>query len=130
MLQVRDTLLDPTVTLIDTRDFRYHVGTDKKSYVFAYGHIPGSKSMPYKFMFPVKGTAVYFPEDKMTNITADLAIDFNTNLILYCNSAYKCSSDWFVLQELLGQKNVRIYDGSLHQWTQYDSNPMTKAIDL
>jgi thiosulfate/3-mercaptopyruvate sulfurtransferase len=66
----------------------------------------------------------------MTNITADLAIDFNTNLILYCNSAYKCSSDWFVLQELLGQKNVRIYDGSLHQWTQYDSNPMTKAIDL
>jgi len=30
----------------------------------------------------------------------------------------------------LGHKNVRIYDGSLHQWTQYAANPMTKAVNL
>ena len=130
MQQVTNALSNPQATLIDTREFRYHIGIDKKSYVFEYGHIPGSKNLPYKFLNPAKGTAVYFPKDKLETIIANLGIDTNNSLILYCNSAYECSSDWFVLHEILGHKNVRIYDGSLHQWTQYAANPMTKAINL
>jgi len=126
MQQVKAAISDNSVTLIDTRALRFHIGIDKKSYVFAYGHIPGSRNLPYKFLNPAKGTAVFFPADKLKTIIDDLRIEMNTSLILYCNSAYECSSDWFVLHEILGHKDVRIYDGSLHQWTQYDSNPMTE----
>ncbi len=128
MQQVQSKLNDSSTTFIDTRAFRYHIGIDKKDYVYDYGHIPGSRNLPYKFLHPAKGNALYFPKEKLIDIISALRIDMNNELILYCNSAYECSSDWFVLRELLGHKQVRIYDGSLHQWTQYENNPMTTFI--
>ncbi len=128
MQQVKDSLKDQSVTLVDTRGLRYHIGIDKKDYVFAYGHIPGAKNLPYKFLNPEKGIAVYYKKDKLEDIIEALDIDMNDSLIMFCNSAYECSSNWFVLHEILGKKDVRIYDGSLHQWTQYESNPMTREI--
>lgn len=128
MQHVQKKLNDPSTTLIDTRSLRQHIGIDKKDYVYAYGHIPGSRNLPYKFLHPEKGTALFFTAEKLKNIISALKINMNNDLILYCNSAYECSSDWFVLHELLGHKRVRIYDGSLHQWTQYDSNPVTTLI--
>lgn len=126
--QVGKSIHDPEVTLIDTRGLRYHIGIDKKDYVFAYGHIPGSRNLPYKFLSPAKGNAVYYPAEKLKGIIDALRINMNTSLILYCNSAFECSSDWFVLHEILDKKEVRIYDGSLHQWTQYENSPMTRKI--
>lgn len=128
MQQVKDALKDESVSLIDTRGLRYHIGIDKKDYVYGYGHIPGSKILPYKFLNPAKGTAVYYPAEKIKNLIHALGIDMNKKLILFCNSAYECSSDWFAIHEILGKKEVRIYDGSLHQWTQYPANPMTTEL--
>lgn len=128
MQQVKESLKDDSIDLVDTRGLRYHIGVDKKDYVFANGHIPNSKILPYKFLNPAKGVAVYYPKDKLKRIIEALDIDLNVNLIFFCNSAFECSSVWFVLHEILGKKDVRIYDGSLHQWTQYKSNPMTTSL--
>jgi len=128
MQQVTDKLNNLSTTLIDTRALRYHIGIDKKDYVFAFGHIPGSRNLPYKFLHPSKGNAIFFPPEKLKKIISALNIDMNKELILYCNSAYECSSDWFVLHEILGYQQVKIYDGSLHQWTQYEQNPMTTQL--
>jgi len=128
MEQVQDSLDDKSTLLIDTRELRYHIGVDKKDYVFDYGHIPNSRNVPYKFLNPAKGTAVYYPKEKLQNIVKTLNIDTDKELIMYCNSAYECSSVWFVLHEILGNKKARIYDGSLHQWTQYEPNPMTTQL--
>jgi len=128
MQQVRQALKDKTTSLLDTRNLRYHIGVDKKDYVFEYGHIPGSKLFPYKFLNPAHGTTVYFPAKKIKEIIHNLNINENNQSIMYCNSAYECSSIWFVLHELLGKK-ARVYDGSLHQWTQYPENPMATELD-
>ncbi len=128
MQQVQQALGKETVTLIDTRDLRYHVGLDKKDYVYAYGHIPGSRNLPYKFLHSAKQSMDYFPSDTLTDLLESLRIDSDDELILYCNSGYEASSVWFALHEILGKPNVRVYDGSLHQWTQYDSNPMTPRL--
>ncbi len=128
MPQVQQAVKTSSDTLVDTRDLRYHVGIDKKDYVFAYGHIPGSRLLPYKFLNPAKGAAVYFPKDALRQTLAALHIPEDKPLILYCNSAYECSSVWFALHEIIGKQDVRIYDGSLHQWTQYPDNPMTREL--
>lgn len=128
MDQVQQSFKDGSVTLIDTRDLRYHVGIEKKDYVFAYGHIPGSRSLPYKFLNPAKGDAIYFDLETIRGISDSMGIDTDDPLILYCNSAYEASSVWFALHEILGKNNVRIFDGSLHQWTQNESNPMTARL--
>lgn len=128
MQQVQQALGQDSVTLIDTRELRYHVGLDKKDYVFAYGHIPGSRNLPYKFLHPAKKNMAYYSRDTLTDLLKSLRIDSDDELILYCNSGYEASSVWFALHEILGKSNVRMYDGSLHQWTQYESNPMTTRL--
>ena len=128
MQQVKKSLNNSSVTLIDTRVLRSHIGVDKKDYVFGYGHIPGARNLPYKFLNPAKGDAVYYKKDKLKTIIDALHIDMNNSLIVFCNSAYECSSVWFVLHEILGRKDVRVYDGSLHQWTQYEDNPMVREL--
>ena len=73
--------------------------------------------------------AQWLAENQASVVILDsLRIDMDDSLILYCNSAYECASDWFVLHEILGKQDVRVYDGSLHQWTQYESNPMTTRL--
>jgi len=128
MKQVKASLKDNATTLVDTRGLRYHVGIDKKDYVFAYGHIKGAKVLPYKFFHPIKGSTTYYSADKLKKIIKDLHIDMNNHLIMFCNSAYECASDWFVFHEILGKDDVRVYDGSLHQWTQYKDNPMSRGL--
>ncbi|HBE93334.1 MAG TPA: hypothetical protein DDW55_12755, partial [Gammaproteobacteria bacterium] len=112
-------------TLVDTRPLRFHIGLDKRDYVYAYGHIPGSRNFPYKLMHPEKGIAVYLPVEEMKAAFSALHIDPAASIILNCNSAYECSSVWFLLHELMGNQHVRIYDGSLHEWTKDASHPMT-----
>ncbi len=128
MEQVRAAMQDDAVTLIDTRELRYHVGLEKKDYVYARGHIPGSRNMPYKFLNPVKGSNRYFDRETYLGLLDSLRIDTGDSLILYCNSGYEASSAWFVLREILGKQDVKLYDGSLHQWTQYETNPMTTRL--
>ncbi len=128
MEQVRAALGDGATSLIDTRDLRQHIGLNKKDYVFARGHIPGSEHMPYKFLHAEKGAMRFLEAEAYTDLLHRLGIDAGNGLILYCNSAYEASSTWFVLHELLGLDNVRLYDGSLHQWTQYGDNPMTTRL--
>ncbi len=128
MKQVKASLKDDSTTLIDTRGLRYHVGVDKKDYVFAFGHIAGAKVLPYKFFHHIKGSTAYYSADKLKGIIKNLQIDMNNKLIMFCNSAYECASDWFVFHEILGKKDVRVYDGSLHQWTQYKDNPMSREL--
>ena len=128
MEQVRAALQDDAVTLIDTRELRYHVGLEKKDYVYAPGHIPGSRNMPYKFLNPVKGSNRYFDRESYLSLLDSLRIDTGDSLILYCNSGYEASSAWFVLREIVGKQDVKVYDGSLHQWTQYETNPMTTRL--
>lgn len=128
MQQVKRALGAESVTLIDTRELRYHVGLDKKDYVYAFGHIPGSKNLPYQLLHPAKKSTIYYSRDTLTDLLKWLRIDGEDELILYCNSGYEASSVWFALHEILGKTNVRLYDGSLHQWTQYDANPMTRQL--
>ena len=125
---IENALAKNNITLIDTRPMRYHIGRDKRDYVFAYGHIPGSRSFNYKFLNPEKGISLYSPVEKVEKAFKAMHIDPSAPAILYCNSAFECSSVWFFMTELMGNKNVSIYDGSLHEWTMKESHPMTTEL--
>ena len=52
-----------------------------------------------------------------------------SNVITFCNTGHLASLDSFVLSELLGNPNVRMYDGSLLDWTAADL-PMELKIKI
>jgi thiosulfate/3-mercaptopyruvate sulfurtransferase len=45
-------------------------------------------------------------------------LDESKDTIAYCRIGERSSHTWFALHELLGQPNVKNYDGS---WTEYGS---------
>ena len=39
-------------------------------------------------------------------------------VVSYCNTGHWAATDWFVMHELLGRKEARLYAGSMVEWTQ------------
>ena len=53
-----------------------------------------------------------------SELYTEAGVDWGKDTIAYCRIGERSSHTWFVLKELLGQENVKNYDGS---WTEYGS---------
>ncbi len=80
------------------------------------GHIPTAISVPWSKAANEDGT--FKSDDELRKIYADAGLDDGKETIAYCRIGERSSHSWFVLQELLGHRNVKNYDGS---WTEYGS---------
>ena len=45
-------------------------------------------------------------------------------IVSYCNTGHWAATNWFVMSEILGQKNVKLYDGSMVEWTANSDLPL------
>ena len=105
------------VQLIDYRPISAYLGTWRKSYVYDKGHIPGAKTFPTELMTEVAVPARFPGADKMRALYQGMQLDVAADSIAYCNSGHLASGGWFIQHELLGNEKVKLYDGSMHQWT-------------
>ncbi|EHI11954.1 sulfurtransferase [Mycolicibacterium thermoresistibile] len=80
------------------------------------GHIPGAINVPWSRAVNEDGT--FKSDEELEKIYAETGLDGEKETIAYCRIGERSSHTWFVLQELLGHKNVKNYDGS---WTEYGS---------
>ena len=81
------------------------------------GHIPTAKNVPWSKAAEEDGT--FKSDDALRALYGDEAgVDFSRDTIAYCRIGERSAHTWFVLHELLGQPNVKNYDGS---WTEYGS---------
>jgi thiosulfate/3-mercaptopyruvate sulfurtransferase len=81
------------------------------------GHIPTAKNVPWSKAAEEDGT--FKSDDALRALYGDEAgVDFGRETIAYCRIGERSAHTWFVLHELLGQPNVKNYDGS---WTEYGS---------
>jgi thiosulfate/3-mercaptopyruvate sulfurtransferase len=81
------------------------------------GHIPTAKNVPWSKAANDDGT--FKSDDDLRKLYGDQAgLDFARDTIAYCRIGERSAHTWFVLHELLGQANVKNYDGS---WTEYGS---------
>ncbi|MGY1806694.1 sulfurtransferase [Blastococcus sp. SYSU D00669] len=80
------------------------------------GHIPTAVNVPWSKAANEDGT--FKSDDELRQLYADAGLDTGKDTIAYCRIGERSSHTWFVLRELLGQQNVKNYDGS---WTEYGS---------
>ncbi|MEZ5210995.1 sulfurtransferase [Gordonia sp. (in: high G+C Gram-positive bacteria)] len=80
------------------------------------GHVPGAINIPWSTTANEDGT--FKSDDELTALYAEKGFDDAKETIAYCRIGERSSHTWFVLQELLGKKNVKNYDGS---WVEYGS---------
>lgn len=80
------------------------------------GHIPGAINVPWSKAANEDGT--FKSDEQLAALYAAAGLDGDRETIAYCRIGERSSHTWFVLQELLGHRNVKNYDGS---WTEYGS---------
>jgi thiosulfate/3-mercaptopyruvate sulfurtransferase len=80
------------------------------------GHIPTAINVPWSKVANEDGT--FKSDDDIRQIYAEAGLDDGRDTIAYCRIGERSSHTWFALHELLGQQNVKNYDGS---WTEYGS---------
>ncbi|SHI93369.1 sulfurtransferase [Aquimarina spongiae] len=84
------------------------------------GHIPNSKSLPYKQLLE-KGIMKSTPE--LEKIFSDFNID-NKKLIFTCGSGITACI-LMMAAEIAGYSNLSVYDGSWSEWGQLDGVPIS-----
>lgn len=113
--------------LTDSRRMEIYFGTERfKQRVTADGHIPGAKyADALLFVLPAR-PVLFRPPEELRQIADGLGIKASEPMITYCDTGDWGSGTWFVFHELLGNKNTRLYDGSMHAWTRNQSRPVVK----
>jgi len=114
--------------LVDTRGIGLYMGTwYKSSYVYDNGHIDGAKNYPNELITKPKLPARFISQKDTKALMSRLGIESSGKSITYCNSGHLASGSWFLMSEVMGNKDVKLYDGSMHQWT-LEKRPTTSVI--
>lgn len=78
------------------------------------GHIPGAKNIPWSKSVNDDGT--FKDADELRELYTQAGIDLGRATVAYCRIGERSSHTWFVLKYLLGQEDVKNYDGSWTEW--------------
>ena len=108
------------VTLVDSRPESYYSGLEKHRAIEAFGHVPGAVNVPHHTAFGPD----FRLKDK-ASLAKAFAAAGDGAAIAYCNTGHWAATDWFVLSEVLGRKDVKLYDGSMLEYASEKKGPVT-----
>ena len=107
--------------IIDARDAEVNFGAAIEPFAPKEGHIPSARSLPTPWIWKMDGESYIYKDAEILRAMASGVIGrHKTNeIIVYCGVGGYASSWWFVLTQVLGYENVKIYDGSAQEWVIY-----------
>lgn len=108
------------VTLVDSRPESFYSGLEKHKAIKAFGHIPGAVSVPHSRAFGADNKLL----DRKT-LASNFAPAGEGATITYCNTGHWAATDWFVLSEILGKPDVRMFDGSMFEYSRDEKAPVS-----
>ena len=90
------------------------------------GHIKTAINVPWKANFTEKGE--FKSAQALRAIYAKAGVNSDQQIVTYCNEGLHAAPAWFVLKELLGFPNVKLYDDSMGVWANRSDTPMEQAV--
>ena len=118
---VEEALMRSDSVIVDNRDADVYFGVTIEPFAEKAGHIPTAKSLPAPWMWDEDWS--YF-DTKILSGMASGVIEENDSapgeIIVYCGVGGYASSWWYVLTQMLGYENVRIYAGAAQEWVLYN----------
>ncbi len=92
------------------------------------GHIKSAINVPWKANFTKDGK--FKSVEDLRAIYAEAGVTSDQQIITYCNEGLHAAPAWFVLKELLGFPNVKLYDDSMGVWANRYDTPMEQTEPL
>ncbi|MCB2181764.1 MAG: sulfurtransferase [Desulfobulbaceae bacterium] len=128
---VKTKVNNKNVVFVDSRTPEQHFGVEKRGDVERFGHIPGSISLPALYLTNAganRAPATVKDRKILAEIAQGVGLpsDKNTEIIVYCNTCQFAGMGYLVLQDVLGYKNVKVYDGSMLEYAASEELPLAK----
>jgi thiosulfate/3-mercaptopyruvate sulfurtransferase len=103
-----------SVILLDGRTEEQFYAEKKHGKARIAGRLPGSELLYQENAYNIASNTLK-TDSELKEVYADY---LNGDVVSYCNTGHWAANNWFVISEVLGNKNVRLYDGSMVEWTQ------------
>ena len=114
--EILEAVDDPSKIVCDTRSPDEYIGKDVRA--DRGGHIPGSENV--NWVNAVDESGRFLSAQNLQTIYESKGIKTDKAVYTLCQTAVRATHTWFVLQELLGYDNVKVYDGSWIEWGNSD----------
>lgn len=106
--------------LIDARPAAFFDGSTRHTAAKVPGTLKGAVNVEHSKWFEPNSTNVVSASEAK-KLLASTAVQSDQDTVSFCNTGHWAATNWFVLSELVGQKNVKLYAGSMVDWTRADS---------
>jgi len=116
-------------TLVDMRNNDHYLGINSTHVVVRSGTIPGAANLPMTWLTVNEGLRFRAPT-QLRMLWTLAGLNPESPQILFCNSGLESAVGWLALGAQLGNSAVKLYDGSLAEWSADPSLPMTAAVAL
>lgn len=111
--------------LLDVRTREEYIGY--KKYPRTTGHIPGASFWPWENNVDFGGGFVLKDNNTLERALKELGVTQKDEpLVVYCQSGHRAAQSYMTLKKL-GYKNVRLYDGSMAEYSQHKNLPIKQG---
>ena len=91
------------------------------------GHVPGALNLEWSDLLEnstdPEGVRIFKSADEIEALLKSAGVDVSKNIVTYCQAGIRATCTAFAL-ELLGFNSVKVYDGSMAEWTNRDDTPL------
>lgn len=108
--------------LVDSRPDAFFQGKVRAPAAKLAGTLPGAQQLDFNQWF-VPGTATFVDKAAAQKIAAQVKRTQGQDLVAFCNTGHWAATDWFGLSEVAGLPGVKLYAGSMVDWTQSPETP-------
>jgi len=115
--------------LIDNRPSNQYLGVNKHRLAKRLGTIPGAKNIPENWL-TMNGGGMFRPKSSLTKAYQAAGVSTTGKQMNFCNTGHWASLGWFVASEIMGNKDAKMYDGSMLEWTADKSLPIDQKVKL
>lgn len=122
---VKQVLDSKQATFLDVRSKEEYLGYPKYKRT---GHIPGAQFWPWDETVAFEKGFVLKSNDELQDSLDKIGVkDKNQPLVLYCRSGHRASQAYLTLKHL-GYRQIKLYDGSMAEYSQHKSAPIKQGM--
>lgn len=117
------------ITLVDSRPEDQYVGINRNPKATQNGTLPGAKNLPSGWTTE-NGGGKFRTKAQLEKLYKIAGVPTEGEQINFCNTGHLASIGWFVSSELMGNKKVKLYDGSMVEWTMAKAGPVEQKVSF
>ena len=115
--------------LVDNRPSDFFLGISKSGDAKASGTVPGAVNLPEAWLTENNG-GKFRSKAQLSKLYQTAGVPTSGKQVNFCNTGHWASLGWFVSSEIMGNKDARMYDGSMAEWTHDPALPIERRVTV